>query len=58
MTKQRDSEQRHDWRENQAAQEALQASIEAVLDELYTNNHEVPFIATYRKEVIMQQLAS
>ena len=39
------------WKEDEAAQEAVRASIRAVLVELFDKHNEIPFIATYRKAV-------
>eukprot|EP00887_Chlorella_sp_A99_P000019 scaffold16.g19.t1 len=48
---------RRAWRHNPAAQEALRASIRAVLSELYERNNEVPFVGMYRKEACGELLA-
>eukprot|EP00210_Caulerpa_lentillifera_P002715 g2595.t1 len=51
IRKVRTIEQKEQWKQDNAAQEALQVSIEGVLKCLYQEQEEVPYIATYRKKL-------
>ena len=44
------------WREDSQKQAQLKTSIEHVLDLIYMQHFEVPFIAMYRKEVSQELL--
>lgn len=51
LTSERSKEAGREWRESEAAQSALKLAIEQVLRLIYEEHYEVPFIASYRKEV-------
>lgn len=51
IRKVRTIEQKEQWKQDKAAQKALQTSIEGVLKCIYQEQEEIPYIATYRKKL-------
>ena len=51
IRKTRTREEIKGWKQDEGSKLALRDAIQSVLEEMYDKQHELPFIASYRKEV-------